>query len=275
MQLKNIREALKEVFDAVEEALKETGIDYYLIGAQARDHWYSKGGKTARITNDVDFAILVGSEKDYQVVRNYLSEYKSFQSTKENSFVMLTPGGTQVDILPFGEFEIDDATEIAGLGLTSIKVNGFMEVYQSGTEEIEMGTSHQFKIATLPGIILLKLIAYDDRPEHRAKDAADIADILKHFFELQSDLIYSDHSDLFNDSVDETTELAEISALVIGREIKKIIGANEKLLERIKGLLDKYIQQKEKSAFVRTMIQNVDESIEQKIKLLSNIRSAL
>lgn len=50
-----------------------------------------------------------------------------------------------------------------------------MEVYQSGTEEVEMETGHNFKIATLPSIVLLKLIAFDDRPEKRSKDARDIA----------------------------------------------------------------------------------------------------
>jgi hypothetical protein len=28
------------------------------------------------------------------------------------------------------------------------------------------GTGHLFKVATLPAIVLLKLIAYDDRPEN-------------------------------------------------------------------------------------------------------------
>ena len=110
---------------------------------------------------------------------------------------MLTPDGIQVDIFPFGEIEIDDAVEIAGEGLTSIKVNGFKEVYQSGTEELETQTGHFFKVASLPAIVLLKLIAFDDRPEKRMKDALDIASILDHFFDLQADLIYEKHNDLF------------------------------------------------------------------------------
>ncbi len=37
------------------------------------------------------------------------------------------------------------------------------------------------KAATLPAIVLLKLIAYDDRPEHRIKDPGDIAGIIYYF----------------------------------------------------------------------------------------------
>jgi predicted nucleotidyltransferase len=41
--------------------------------------------------------------------------------TKGNSFVMLTPSGVQVDILPFGEIEIDGGVNIAGGGLTNLR----------------------------------------------------------------------------------------------------------------------------------------------------------
>ncbi len=83
---------------------------------------------------------------------------------------MLAPSGIQVDILPFGAMEIDADITLASQGLTNVHVNGFMEVYQSGTQEIRVETGHNFKVATLPSIVLLKFIAFDDRPEHRIKE---------------------------------------------------------------------------------------------------------
>jgi len=47
--------------------------------------------------------------------------------------------------------------------MTAIKVDGMIEVYRSGTEEVTLETGNVFKVATLPAIILLKFIAYDDR----------------------------------------------------------------------------------------------------------------
>lgn len=228
MNLNNIiREGeLKEVFDALEEAFVATGTDYYLIGALARDIWYARGRKQFRQTKDVDFAVLVGSQGEYEAVKQYLKDHKNFMDTKGNSFVVLTPSGVQVDILPFGEIAIDDGVNIAGADLTNIKVNGFMEVYQSGTTEVAIQTGHNFKIATLPSIVLLKLIAFDDRPEKRSKDARDVANIIEHFFDLQADLIYNNHADLFPDEDDGQT-LQEIAATVIGREIKAICASNE------------------------------------------------
>ena len=273
MSLNNFKEGgLKEIFDALEEAFRATDIDYYLIGAQARDIWYAKGGKISRQTKDIDFAVLAGSLADYQSVREYLKSHNSFAETKGNSFVMLTPDGIQVDIFPFGEIEIDDGVEIAGEGLTSIKVNGFKEVYQSGTEELETQTGHFFKVASLPAIVLLKLIAFDDRPEKRMKDALDIASILNHFFDLQADLIYEKHNDLFGD---DTVTLEEISASVIGREIKKIVGGNTTLLHRLINILEGHIAMKEKSAFLRSMIGDSEATIENKIKLLQSMHTSL
>ncbi len=66
---------------------------------------------------------------------------------------MFAPGGVQIDILPFGEIAVDDSIDFKGQGLTSIKVIGFAEVYQTGTAEVQLLTGHNFKIATLSSII--------------------------------------------------------------------------------------------------------------------------
>ncbi|MDB5245616.1 MAG: hypothetical protein JWQ40_10 [Segetibacter sp.] len=263
---------LKEVFDALEEAFKAIGIDYYLIGAIARDIWYSGSDQIFRQTKDVDFAVLVGSKLEYEAVKQYLKENKNFQDTKGNSFVMLAPEGIQIDILPFGAIEIDDRVDVEGGGLTSIKVNGFMEVYLSGTEKIETETGHQFKVATLPSIVLLKLIAFDDRPEKRTKDARDVANILAHFFDLQAELIYNEHNDIFGNE-DQTLE--EISAIVIGRELKKICSTNQSLLERLRQILQNHIALKENSVFIRNMVAETDGTVENKIRLLQKVLASL
>ena len=56
-RLKN--EGLKETFEVLELAFKKYGIDYYLIGARARDLWtdhIALGEK--RTSEDVDFCVL-------------------------------------------------------------------------------------------------------------------------------------------------------------------------------------------------------------------------
>jgi len=88
MSLENIREGgLKGVFDALEKAFAATGVDFYVIGALARNEWYERGGKIARYTNDADFAVMVRSKEEYEKVRAYLEDNENFISTKGNEFV--------------------------------------------------------------------------------------------------------------------------------------------------------------------------------------------
>ena len=269
MDLSSIREGeLRKVFDDLEEAFQALNIDFYLIGALARDIWYARGEKNFRTTKDVDFAIMIGNKPDYEAVREYLKVHKANTGTTNNAFAMITPAGIQVDILPFGEIEINDEVKFEGTGLTSIKVNGFSEVYQAGTEEIELATGHIFKVATLPAIVLLKLIAYDDRPEIRLRDAPDIINILLHFFDLQADLIYEHHNDLFGG---EDLALEEIGAIVIGREMQKIVSGNVGLEARLAGIIENKITAKENSAFIRSMVSESGRTVEDVVKLMERL----
>lgn len=262
---------LKEIFNALEEAFQALGIDFYLIGAQARDVWFSHAGKAPKQTNDVDFAVLVSNTADYERLREYLKEHKQFRSTSTNAFVMLTEEGAQVDILPFGGIQIDETVKIEGEGLTSIQVNGFMEVFESGTETADIATGHCFRVASLAAIVLLKLVAFDDRPEQRDKDPRDIADILDHYFELQENLIYEHHNDLFTDNA----TLLEIGGTVAGREIKKIIGVNPLLLQRISGILTGHINQRERSSFVRMMVFKDTDTVEARVQQLQQLLNGI
>ena len=276
MSLKEIKEnELKEVFNEVEKAFTVTGIDFYIIGAIARDVWYARGEKKFRTTRDIDFAVLVGSQEEYMAVRNYLKEHSKFLDSAQNAYVMIAPGEIEVDILPFGEIAIDDTIKITGQGLTSIKVNGFSEVYETGTEKVEMASGHHFKVATLCSIVLLKLIAFDDRPERRAKDPRDIANIINHFFELETDLIYGKHLDLFEDNENDGRSLQDISAIVIGREIKEIASSNEALSDRLKKIVTDHITLNEKSAFIKNMVAETNKNVEECLRWLVYLLSSL
>ncbi|MCC7159522.1 MAG: nucleotidyl transferase AbiEii/AbiGii toxin family protein [Ignavibacteria bacterium] len=247
------------MFGLLGQVFHAHGIDYYLIGAIARDYWYKKGQLQSRISRDVDFAVLIPAKEAYEKVRNALQQ-KGFNETKQNAFVLISPSGIQIDLLPFGDIEIDDAVVVEDQGMTSIKVNGFKEVYQAGIEETDMSDNFSFKAATLSSIVLLKLISYDDRPERRAKDPRDIAGIIRNFFHLQSELIYEQHSDLF--IKDDGPELADISAIVIGREMKKICLDNSVLYKRIEKILSVEISKGQTSSFLRNMQEETSFDIE-------------
>jgi predicted nucleotidyltransferase len=101
MNLNNIREGeLKEVFDALEEAFVSKHVNFYLIGALAKDVWYSMSDKVMRTTRDVDFALMISNKADYEEVRTYLADIKGFQYQKSNEFILVSSSVVEIDILP-------------------------------------------------------------------------------------------------------------------------------------------------------------------------------
>ncbi|RBQ11540.1 nucleotidyl transferase AbiEii/AbiGii toxin family protein [Pedobacter miscanthi] len=261
MNLESIKQGgLKAVFDTLEDTFKANGIDFYMIGAIARNIWYAKGDVKFLTTKDVDFAVMIGSREDYKNVREELFK-RGYTESGTNAFVVISPEGLQIDLLPFGALEIDEEVKFEGKGLTSIKVNGFQEVYNMGTADVILETGHQFKIATLPAIVLLKFIAYDDRPELRFKDARDIINIIDHYFNLESEFIYENHADLFGGENEDIT-LEEISAMVIAREIKKMIRENKDLNLRLARIVSGNIGLMEKSTLIRNMVNESGKDVE-------------
>jgi predicted nucleotidyltransferase len=111
---------ISEMLLALERGLGKFGIDYYLVGAVARDVWMSGINNIApkRTTGDIDFAVLINDKGIYEALKEYLIRYESFHPSKENAFVLMWKDKTQVDLLPFGGIEDDDAkVTIQGLDL--------------------------------------------------------------------------------------------------------------------------------------------------------------
>jgi predicted nucleotidyltransferase len=225
----------KEIFQALERGFSKFGIDFYLVGATARDIWM-KGVHDLppkRATRDIDFGIMIKDSDVFDDLKSYLIGEEEFIPVQGNEFVLIWKDQTQIDLIPFGELEREGIVTVKGTGFTSMNVEGFKEVYEQASEEIET-EEQRFKVCTLPGIVILKLIAWDDRPEVRRDDIDDIAEIIKNYFRLNDDQIYEHHSDLFTDEI----ELEEIAAQFLGREIGKIISGNPKLIDRVKGILE-------------------------------------
>lgn len=184
--------------------------------------------------------------------------------------MLIWKGKTQVDLLPFGAIEDDNRrVTINGTGFTTIDVPGFSEVYEQGLPQMELAEKHQFKCCTLPGIVLLKLIAWDDRPEVRRDDILDISDILHHFFDMYDQEIWSNHSDLFNT---ETAELHDIAAMVMGQELKKIAQRNAHLYDRIWNILEANTTDVENSRMAEIMVSYFDNTVEENRQRIGQIK---
>ncbi|MCF6352224.1 MAG: hypothetical protein L3J06_04355 [Cyclobacteriaceae bacterium] len=260
----------KAVFNHLEKALKEEGIDFYVLGALARDMLFSMGSIATRTTADVDIAVYINTpnKNSYDLLRINLINNHQFTAPKNNSFAIISPSGVIIDLLPFGEIEIEDGVSITGQGLSTIKVNGFKEVNAKGLQQVVSHEIGIFKLAKLSSIIMLKLIAFNDRPEVRTNDPEDVASIIAHYFDLNATNIYENHNDLFKE---EEVALELIAAYVIGREIKKVLNENQVLQKRVIGILENHILKEDKSTFILGMIGDHCTQVDDATQWLSSI----
>src|SRR5690606_18134992 len=130
-----------EMLVALERGFKEFYIDFYLVGAVARDIWMTAINKIppSRITRDIDFAVFIEDKGTYENLKRYLVEIEHFQPSRENNFVLLWQGRIQVDLLPFGNIEDENVkASFEGTGLTTMNMPGFREIYDSGLPEAEL-----------------------------------------------------------------------------------------------------------------------------------------
>jgi predicted nucleotidyltransferase len=152
----------KELIEALERGFNKFSIDFYLVGATARDVWmrgvYDFPPK--RATSDIDFAVMISDCAQFDELKNYLINEEGFVPYHDNAFVLIwkDKDKTQVDLIPFGELEREGIVTVKGTGMTSMNVEGFKEVFDEASEEIE-AEGQRFRVCTLAGIVILKLIA--------------------------------------------------------------------------------------------------------------------
>lgn len=269
------------VLEALERGFRKFQIDYYLVGAVSRNVWLSgiHGISPRRTTGDVDFAVFIHDKGIYQQLKEYLISKEGFRAYRGNAFVLIWKDNTEIDLLPFGAIEDENRkVTIEGPGYTSVQVDGFKEVYEQQLPEIELDSTHRFKCCTLPGIVLLKLIAWDDRPEARRDDIKDIAEILDHFFDMNNEMIWTEYSDLFAatpDFDDGREGLLLIASYVLGKEIKKITGDQTPLYARLKDIISKNAIDPFSSKMAQLMASHFDKSAEYVFYLIREIEKGL
>lgn len=228
------QENLKGTFAALERAFVNLDIRFYLIGALARDTWFADKGIRSLGTKDVDFAVLVGGQENFDALKNFLVKTEKFTETS-NEYTLRDLNGFEVDLFPFGVLNIEGKKIVDKEGLVRTDITGFREVYDEATIEVTFENQYTFRVASLAGIVILKLIAWDDRPEMRSDDIRDIAAIMNNYFELEEQIIYGQHIDLFEE---EFSNLRMLAGRVLGREMAAIVAKNELLKDRILSILD-------------------------------------
>jgi predicted nucleotidyltransferase len=257
----------REIFDLLDETFKSRGIPYYLLGATAISLELLKDGiKPSRGTKDIDFAIMVSSYADYKGL---------IEELKEKGFVNVTDPWTfyhkrfniAIDILPFGEIEENNTVNFNERNI-DFHVLGMSTILSSAGAKSVQIEEKLVNIPSLPGMILLKLVAWSDRPEKRENDLSDILLIIKKYYWLMSEFITDQHFDLFELLDDSVLSQHIVASRVLGREAAEYLRLSDQLRERVFLVLEQNINDQYQSAIAKDWAGKLDESVEYTLSLL-------
>ncbi|PUZ28634.1 hypothetical protein DCC81_03885 [Chitinophaga parva] len=229
-----------EMLSKFQDVLAKFNIEYYLVGAVARDIGLSADPTHAssRRTQDIDIALLIADQAQFYDIKAALVDTGDFSADPSEAIKFTYKGILEVDLLPFGEIENElREARLESPRLFILDVPGFKELLPYA-DYFEISPELRLKVCSLEGLVLLKIISSNDRPE-RIKDITDIEDITKAYFDLTVETIFSEHedaADLYDHSARNYLQL--VGARVIGRRIGRILADSPNLRNRIIDILN-------------------------------------
>lgn len=252
----------KETFVCIDDVMSENETPYYLIGASAIAlQLLKKGIKPNRGTKDKDFAFMIPNMAAFENITVGLNK-KGFHKVIAPWTFYSNSFNVAIDLLPFGEIE-EQHTDNFNERYIDLHVLGFSEVLEAAVPiPIEEKIAN---IPTLEGMVILKLIAWSDRPEERENDLADILRIIQHYYDLEFDEIVEFHYDTIPD---ENFDQLIIAAEVLGRKSKLLINKSKLLSERIEGILTSNLKEVSKSEIAKDWAKKLDRAIEYTFSIL-------
>jgi len=172
------------VIAKVQAAAAAFGVETLIVGAFARDlHLaYAHGIPVQRQTEDVDLALAVGDWVIFDQLRARLLASGSFAESSVTH--RLRHGAIPIDLVPFGGVEAADRT-IAWppRGDVVMDVLGFQEA-QRVALDVRLPGDVQGRVVTLPALVLLKLVCWQDRHlRSPRKDASDLQLIITNYLQ--------------------------------------------------------------------------------------------
>ncbi len=174
------------VLKDVQTAAAVLGIGYSLIGAKAISILLHNvhGMRTYNPTMDADFAVSVADWDGFAELKRRLVSSGDFAPDPHQEQRLNYKGIYIADLVPFGGLEGPTGSISWPLdpGM-QMNVRGLAEV-SAAAEDVEVATGAIIRIATLPGLMALKILAWADR--HNPKDAWNMADILRNYGDIST-----------------------------------------------------------------------------------------
>jgi predicted nucleotidyltransferase len=228
---------------------------YFVAGATARDLILVNvhGLRPGRATRDIDFGIAVESWDQFARLKDGLVATGDFESDRramQRLFYSDHGAGFSIpiDLIPFrGVASTNSTIEWPPSRDIVMNVAGFEEALASSVP-MEIDADFTVHVASVPGLTLLKLVAWSDRGRETNKDATDLYRLLTSYADAgNADRLYDHEMDLL-EAVGFDMELA--GAELLGRDVARI--CSMPILDQVQSLLE---SEPDLERLVRQMVQ--------------------
>lgn len=245
---------LKELLQKLTDYFQSIGSGFYIIGATARDIILSGIHKqaSARRTADLDIAIAIRDWDKFNLISEELCKMEGFTKDPKLTQRFNFQNVYDMDIVPFGEIAQKDNTIYwPPEEQFAMSVAGYTEVAEN-TLIVTIDNDLSVKVASLPGIFILKLVAFNDRKSKTNKDADDLAFIIKNYLDINIERAAAEHYDIYEA---ENFNTFTAGATLLGRDIKTIIGGNKETINTFIQILEDELKLEEESQLINQIIE--------------------
>ena len=212
-----------EPLKAVAQTANSLGFPYFLTGATARDLILENifGRPPGRLTRDLDFGFALSDWKQFESLRAALiatARFEASRAIQRVSYLYSPDIKVNVDLIPFGGIQHGSTISWPPQNDFVMNVAGFSDALESAIH-VQGDTDLVIPVASLPGLIVLKLFAWLDR-KHERRDAPDILKILSEYADAgNEERLYTDEIHLL-----ETVnfDIGTAGARLLGKDARKI-----------------------------------------------------
>ncbi len=242
---------VSSIFQAIIEVCNKYNVPFFVVGAFARDivMQHIHNVKPIRETQDIDFAIMIENWNEYHLIKSTLIEEYGFEQGGQIHQLIFSKG-LYIDLIPFGKIEENNKISWPPHFNFMMNMIGYKEVYNSALP-IVLDKKYPLQVASLEGIVLLKLIAWNDKKTHsKSKHIHDFMFIIDSFYLIYINKIIEVYGDLLDQpNFDDTL----IAAEALGRNISLLSKDSFELKSTLLSILETALKNKDNSLLIRNM----------------------
>ena len=149
---------------------------------------------------------------------------------------------------------------------------GFEDAHRAARKvRVRASPPLEILVASTPGLTILKLVSWADRPQARSRDAVDLAYILENYLDVGNhERLYNEHLDLVEI---KGFDYVRAGARLLGRDIASI--GEPETIGRIREILAKETADQGRVRLVQAMMAGQDVSDEERKNRFGELRGQL